>query len=50
MASVEAVPVRIMVPYMIIWSYWEAIRSQRIGRIGEGFSCGHAPWLPGAGR
>jgi hypothetical protein len=29
MASVVAVPVRIAVAYLIIWSYWEAIRSQR---------------------
>jgi hypothetical protein len=40
MASVLAVPVRIAVAYLIIWSYWAAIRSHRIGRVSAGSSRG----------
>jgi hypothetical protein len=32
-ASVEAVPVRIAVAYLIIWSYCSAMMSQRIARF-----------------
>ena len=32
-AAVSAERVRIAVAYLIIWSYWSAIRSQRIGRF-----------------
>ena len=39
-ASVEAVPVRIAVAYLIIWSYCSAMRSQRIGRVSAGASRG----------
>ena len=36
--------------YLISWSYWEAIRSQRIGRVSAGSSHGQAPESPAAGR
>jgi hypothetical protein len=39
-ASVEAVPVRIAVAYLIIWSYCWAISSQRIGRVSAGARAG----------
>ena len=39
-ASVVAVPVRIAVAYLTIWSYCRAIRSQRIGRASAGASSG----------
>jgi hypothetical protein len=32
-ASAEAVPARIAVAYLIIWSYCSVIRSQRIARL-----------------
>ena len=41
---------RIAVAYLIIWSYWEAIRSQRIGRVNAGSSRGQVPGSPAAGR
>src|SRR5262249_8500122 len=47
---VEAVPARIAAAYLIIWSYWEATRSQRIGRVSAGSSRGHAPGSPATGR
>jgi hypothetical protein len=50
MASVEAVPVRIAVAYLIMESYWAATRSQRIGRVSAGSSRGQAPGSPAAGR
>ena len=34
--TVEAVPVRIAVAYLIIWSYCSATMSQRIGRVSAG--------------
>ena len=40
-ASVDAVPVRIAVAYLIIWSYCWAIRSHRIGRVKAGPSSGY---------
>ena len=39
-ASVEAVPDRIAVAYLIIWSYCSAIRSHRISLVGAGVSRG----------
>jgi hypothetical protein len=39
-ASVEAVPFRIAVAYLIIWSYCSAMMSHRIGRVRAGASRG----------
>ncbi len=39
-ASAEAVPVRIAVAYLIIWSYCSATTSPRIGRVSAGASRG----------
>jgi hypothetical protein len=39
-ASVEAVPDRMAVAYLIIWSYCCLITSQRIGRVMAGASRG----------
>lgn len=39
-ASAEAVPERIAVAYLIIWSYCSAMMSQRIGRGSAGTSRG----------
>ena len=49
-ASVDAVPVRKAVAYLIIWSYCSAMRSQRIGRVNAGASSGQASGSPVAGR
>jgi hypothetical protein len=50
-ASVDAVPVRITVAYLIIWSYCSATRSQRIARhIIAGASPGQADGSPGPER
>src|SRR6266536_5030559 len=49
-ASVEAVPTRMAVAYLIIWSYWCSIRSQRIGRVSAGARPGQASGSPVAGR
>jgi hypothetical protein len=47
-AAVCADRVRIAVAYLIIWSYWSAIRSQRIGRfIIAAPSCGYVSPVPG---
>jgi hypothetical protein len=35
---------------LIIWSYWAAIRSQRIGRVSAGSSRGQALGSPADGR
>jgi hypothetical protein len=48
MASVEAVSVRMAVAYLIIWSYWDATRAQRIGRVSAVSSRGQAPASPAA--
>jgi hypothetical protein len=45
----SAVPTRIAVAYLIIWSYWWAMRSQRIGRVSAGAWLGeHAEDHPDA--
>jgi hypothetical protein len=49
-ASVDAVPTRMAVAYLIIWSYCCSIRSQRIGRVSAGASSGQASGSPVAGR
>jgi hypothetical protein len=47
---VEAVPTRIAVAYLIIWSYCSPIRSHRIGRVIAGARPGHRSGSPAAGR
>jgi hypothetical protein len=49
-ASVLAVPARIAVAYLIIWSYCSAMMSHRIGRDSAGPSRGYASASPAAGR
>src|SRR4051812_30217257 len=49
-ASVDAVPVRMAVAYLSIWSYCSAIFAQLIGRVIAGFSPGHRSASPAAGR
>jgi hypothetical protein len=49
-ASVEAVPTRMAVAYLTIWSYCSAIRSQRIGRVSAGTRPGQASGSAAAGR
>ena len=49
-ASVEAVPTRIAVAYLSIWSYCSPIRSHRIWRVIAGARPGHRSGSPAAGR